>query len=237
MILLKYKGGYDRDIDALENDSLWVTNIYEMNDPMDLGFYINPERVVIDDRVLIFQKSICENLPVISFSTVIKNYRLWNYYTNGLKGMALAYYKSDIDQALKSIDCSFHSSKIRYINESQELTNFYLNFINDKKTETLFPINMLFTKNSTWAAEKEYRYSLSSKFLFNDTGEKVKGKLLEGIIPYRIYIGYKMDKKSKERIMSYCKKKNVKLYVVSPDFTTKNPLDMKIVELEVFNDE
>ena len=49
-----------------------------MNDPMYLGFYINPERAVVDDRVLIFQKSIRENLPVISFSTVIKNYRLWN---------------------------------------------------------------------------------------------------------------------------------------------------------------
>ena len=32
-----------------------------MNDPMDLGFYINPERAAVDDRVLIFQKSICEN--------------------------------------------------------------------------------------------------------------------------------------------------------------------------------
>ena len=58
MILLKYTGGYDRDIDALENDSLWVTNIYKMNDPMDLGFYINPERAVVDDRVLIFQKTL-----------------------------------------------------------------------------------------------------------------------------------------------------------------------------------
>ena len=61
MILLKCKGGYDRDIDALENDSLWVTNIYKMNNSMDLGFYINPERTAVDDRVLIFQKSICEN--------------------------------------------------------------------------------------------------------------------------------------------------------------------------------
>ena len=42
MILLKYTGGYDRDIDTLENDSLWVTNIYKMNNSMDLGFYINP---------------------------------------------------------------------------------------------------------------------------------------------------------------------------------------------------
>ena len=39
--MYKFKSGNDRDVEALLNNQLWISTLEKMNDPMDLGFYIN----------------------------------------------------------------------------------------------------------------------------------------------------------------------------------------------------
>ncbi len=82
MKLYKYKTCDKRNIATLYNNQLWVSNLYNMNDPQDSSIYVYKsdclyEVSLIDEFINNFQKSVY----CMSFSLKNNSNRLWNYYS------------------------------------------------------------------------------------------------------------------------------------------------------------
>ena len=68
--LYKFKSGSDIDIETLLKNALWISNIFKMNDPMDIAIYVDKNRIIenINDELFeCFYNDISKNL--YSFSS------------------------------------------------------------------------------------------------------------------------------------------------------------------------
>ena len=72
-----------------------------------------------------------------------------------------------------------------------------------------------------WKEENEYRYVFkylkTSKYFASN-----EGLLLKGIKPHHIFIGYRINKEYRERLITYCKKNDICLYEVKRNNKTKD---------------
>ena len=222
-ILYKFKAcEHDYDIEAVVQNKLWVSTLHNMNDPMELAFYINPNDA---DGAFVqeFQAHITRAFGVISFSKTWKNKQLWNYYSNGFKGMVIAYDSTSIDFAIKEVlhNVSYDKGDVKYENVKYDLTKLYQLFLNGGG-ETLFPYRSIYTKDTSWRKEHEYRYSLPTQF-FGDKIDIITGKYLENIVPSAIYIGYKMNYKNKQKLINYAQyqkryfNREIAVFLVTPN--------------------
>ena len=222
-ILYKFKAcEHDYDIEAVVQNKLWVSTLHNMNDPMELAFYINPNDA---DGAFVqeLQDHITRAFGVISFSKTWKNKQLWNYYSNGFKGMVIAYDSTSIDFAIKEVlhNVSYDKGDVKYENVKYDLTKLYQLFLNGGG-ETLFPYRSIYTKDTSWRKEHEYRYSLPTQF-FGDKFDIITGKYLENIVPSAIYIGYKMDYKNKQKLINYAQyqkkyfSREIAVFLVTPN--------------------
>ena len=87
--LFKFKSGSDLDVETLLKNNLWVSNIFKMNDPMDIAIYVDKNKIIenINDELFeCFYNDISKNLYCISLTKKYSNKRLWNYYSNGRNG-------------------------------------------------------------------------------------------------------------------------------------------------------
>lgn len=89
----------NRDLDNLFSEQLWVSSLEGMNDPLECGFYL--DKAIDLSRINLFQKTLLRSYACLSFSTSVTCRRLWNYYTDGMRGMVLEYSDSSIRAALK----------------------------------------------------------------------------------------------------------------------------------------
>lgn len=131
-------------------------------------FYIDSKIVDVDEDIVRFQENLCKRLCCISFTTVLKNIRLWNYYTNGLRGYVLTYRKKDIEVSLKNNNIGYFCNKVYYKNTKEDITQILLDYQSSIFKEYTIPWKLLFTKNKSWLDEKEFRYSLDTNFLIRE---------------------------------------------------------------------
>lgn len=230
--LYKFKEANEQSISALEQNQLWISSVYKMNDPMDLGFYIDKTKILfnyLDDEIIEFQKNITSHLFCASFTTIYANKRLWNYYSGGFTGIVIGYKSSIIKNALKRIGLYGNDNKVIYKDtKSFDYTNLFNNYIQGKRWETLLEWKSLFTKDISWEEEREYRFSLNTP---ND--QKIiqaGGFLLDGVKPSVVLVGYKIDNALFERLRKHCIKNSISLKKYMPKFDT-NDIDYKIVDV------
>ena len=214
------------DIDSLLKNELWVSTYQYMNDKNEIPIYY--EDYSIDERkVKKYREKIEDNYCCISLSTTSRNKRLWDYYTNGMRGMAIVYTYDSIRKSLsKNHVICLTEGKVQYDGKKtlvtrQDMRN--MDFVENN-------INIFLHKDDTWKEEKEYRfvfkYDKSKKYY-----EFKEGFNLKNIKPHHILIGYKMDKTDRKEIIEYCKNKKVCLYEVSPKLTSPNMKDFNINQL------
>lgn len=229
--LYKFKSGSDIDIETLLKNALWISNIFKMNDPMDIAIYVDKSKIFdnINDKLFeCFYNDVSKNIYCISLTKKYSNKRLWNYYSNGFKGFVLCYKPSSIRDALKEINNVYNEGEITYKDIRYDFSEHYDNFIRNKVKETIINQNILFTKHTSWQEENEYRFSLSS----NDKWNENNGFELH-VKPSAIIIGYKMDTKNKEIIKKYCEENNIDLKIYKPDYYT-NKRKMKTYNICIF---
>ena len=212
----------DYDIESLVQNKLWVSTLHNMNDPMELAFYINPNDA---DGAFVqeFQDYITQAFGVISFSKTWKNKQLWNYYSNGFRGMAIEYDSTTIDSAIKEVlqNELYHAGKVHYESIKYDFTKLYQLFLSGGG-ETLFPYKPIYTKDTSWKKEREYRYSLPTQF-FGDKFDTITGKYLENVVPSTIYIGYKMNYTNKQKLINYVQfqkryfNREIAVFLVTPN--------------------
>lgn len=145
----------DYDIESLVQNKLWVSTLHNMNDPMELAFYINPNDA---DGAFVqeFQDHITRAFCVISFSKTWNNKRLWNYYSNGFKGMVIEYDSTAIDSAIKEVlhNVSYDDADVQYENVKYDFTKLYQLFLSGGG-DALFPYKSIYTKDTSWKKERE----------------------------------------------------------------------------------
>lgn len=225
--LYKYKSASTYDIDNLLMDSLWVSSLDRMNDPLEFGFYV--ERDLDLSKIVPFQQWLLQHYCCMSFSTSIVCRRLWNYYTNAMKGMAVEYTDLSIRKALEkrgisSVDYNqmvpkrspkfdniASEGKVVYDGEKTDLSDWYRLYLTGNAPMQFVPSEAFFHKDESWADEKEYRFIFAREYLKDKN-------LLSELVPNSIYIGYQMPSQEVEKISVYCATKKIPLYMYTPDF-------------------
>ena len=221
--MYKFKSANKNDIESLIQDKLWVPTLALLNDPMDLGFFIDDKRIP-DDEILRFQDALNRSYVVISLGTNVQNRRLWNYYTDGMKGFVLNYRVNDLEKALVNKGASWPNiGKVLYSDEKQDLTEEFRQYLVKGKLPAVKKTHILFNKNSSWESEEEYRLITKADFLDNYEGAvKAGGICIENVVPIEIFIGYKMSDKNFEIIREYADSKGIEVMKFVPDFRNKN---------------
>ena len=218
--MYKFKAGTDRDITTLKNDQLWISTLAKMNDPMDLGFYIKG-KAYSEEEICNFQEALNQSFVVVSLAKKVQNRRLWNYYTNGMKGFALDYRIPDLIKALKDMGASDPiKSDVSYDDKKLDLTDMlkqYLDFGIIPSLQDAEPF--LFHKDNSWSSEDEYRIITDTDFLKKYPGAIDEGGLpLNGVIPREINVGYKMSRDAFDKIAEYAHNKGITVRRFIPDF-------------------
>lgn len=231
-IVYKYKPVNEQSvINGLLTDSLYMSTLDKMNDPLESGFYVNGD--YDSDKIRDFQQWWLEEFYCISFSMSDNCRRLWNYYTDGMKGMVLGYKISSIREAFKKIGlwpyCPFDmmppiikpddehylsEGKVIYDGEKTNLTKYYQGFVGIGKESENISNKLFFHKDKSWKEEKEYRFIVDCDFMDNN--------VLENIIPETICVGYRINQIYLDIIKKYCKEKGVSLFQCQPDFGSCN---------------
>ena len=194
-----------------------------MNDPMDLGFYINSSKHS-DNDIRKFQDALNKSFVIISLASKVQNRRLWNYYTDGMKGFALDYRVEDLAKALKAMGAKTTiSKKVTYGDEKLELSDMLDDYMTSCKVPTLRKADLLFKKDISWSSEDEHRIVTEADFLKLFSGaEEEGGLLLENVMPSQINVGYKMDSKKLSLLESYAQRNNIEVRQFIPNFRSRD---------------
>ncbi len=222
--MYKFKSASDEyDIPALQKNQLWVSTLEFMNDPMDLGFYIqgNKDR---DADIIAFQEKLNKSFVIISLGKIRQGRRLWNYYTDGMKGFALKYNNEDLIRGLKDLGATkIAKGIVKYTDEKTELTDVFTEYLKTGKIPSPQKADILFTKDKSWESEQEYRIIAEADFLTKHEGAIEHGGIkIENVIPTQIIIGYRMSEEKTKLIVKYAKENNVEVRKYTPDFRSKS---------------
>lgn len=222
--MYKFKSASDEyDIPALQKNQLWVSTLEFMNDPMDLGFYIqgNKDR---DADIIAFQEKLNKSFVIISLGKIRQGRRLWNYYTDGMKGFALKYNNEDLIRGLKDLGATkIAKGIVKYTDEKTELTDVFTEYLKTGKIPSPQKADILFTKDKSWESEQEYRIIAEADFLTKHEGAIEYGGIkIENVIPTQIIIGYRMNEEKTKLIVKYAKENNVEVRKYTPDFRSKS---------------
>lgn len=217
--LYKYKSDSCNSIENLISNKLWVSNVYEMNDPMDFGIYIDKTKIDVNlhgGEELLFHEHFSKGIYCISFSLGFDNKRLWDYYTNGFRGYVAVYDDNSIKNSIKEAKLEYLDGKVDYSNQKHDYTYMFDKFLKGKIDELAY-IPSFFTKTEDWKEEQEYRFVLSTPEHF----EGRKGFELS-VIPSEVIIGYKMSKENRTKIYIWSIENNINVKEYKPNFFSKD---------------
>ena len=219
MKLYKFKSGSKRDLDALMSDQLWISTLTFMNDPTDLGFYLKEK--YNDADIVAFQRALNQSIVVASFSNVIQNRRLWNYYSDGMKGFVLTYRSEEIERAFGRQGNTFggrsFKGKVSYGVDKYDFTEEFEKYLISKEIPKLYNnFELLFRKDESWKEEKEYRIAMTI-----GNAKIEKGILLGHVRPYEVGVGYKIAPDVLSGLREWCAENKITLRKYIPDFSSK----------------
>lgn len=234
--VIKFYSDNDYNLDSLKEQKIWFSSPSYFNDPFDCAINMDYDKVAneiykkkcrkffsnevldyflkLDEikdalSVLMSMESnkykrnvqhLKDTIFISCFSepTNIKSLRMWGYYANCHKGFCLEYNIKDF--FYKS--CIYELLPVLY-NNAYSLYSKYTTKHDARKCK----LSLFFTKAYEWNYEKEWRLL---KVDNNHSGEA--GFLSNFIIPKRVFLGCKIEKNFKEKLLSICKLMNVEIY-------------------------
>ena len=110
---------------------------------------------------------------------------------------------------------SYLAGRVTYDGEKFDLSESIADYFLVAQLSQL-PGDIFFHKSKDWEDEREYRY------VFDYDQNKPyyiypNGFLLAGVKPHHIFIGYKMAKEDKEKLVEYCMTNRICLYEIKPN--------------------
>lgn len=242
------------NLPTITNGQLWLSKLNTLNDPLEFGFYLSKD--CDQTHLYDFQDWLMSRWACLSLSTSKKNHRLWNYYSDGMKGLVLEYRPAAIKKALSEYDITTIKVDKKYINPNAKSRKIafcgYVNYGGDKidLTETykaylskmfnatfseplspeFIDASALFKKNQSWEDESEYRFIVQSDILQDTSSSYCK---LLNVMPTSITVGYKIENHNLTAIQEYCENNAIELSMYRPDFFSPNSQQYKLQKLFV----
>lgn len=213
--LYKYRSGNDNDLNALENDSIWMGNATMMDDPLDSKVMITDEfrnqiKYVVNNvdrfkedkyKIHLNDDSIQKECFLCSLSEINDSEDMWKRYANDEQGICIEYNAKEL---LAGINLPLlpvcYDKKISYDVKTLAALG---------KAEMIF-INFLVKDKvgihgEDWHSQREWRIIAFPKNLALNETEK-KGKCIRIIKPTKIILGKNISYKVKNRIMNWVEK-------------------------------
>ncbi|MDB9822658.1 DUF2971 domain-containing protein [Deltaproteobacteria bacterium] len=156
-------------------------------------------------------KSINMSFGILCFTEKKDNLLMWSHYANSHKGFVLEFFPDHIffDRRKKGTQIAEHLKKVRYTIKRPEFI-----FFNDDLSKTQMSDNwienFIWVKSAHWEYEQEWRI-LTTLNMSEKTIEKSGASIHLFPFPHdaikNIYLGCKMRKKNKSKILSLLKNK------------------------------
>lgn len=212
--LYKYRSGYDWDLNALENNQLWMGNATKMDDPVDskmlfdnkfleqVQYLVNyNDRFSSEKYKKILEKDVIQkDCYLCSLSEVSDNSDMWDRYANKERGFCIEY---DTVSLIQNVGLPI----LPVYYDEKEKNN--ASSISSSSKKKIILLNYLI-KNWTgedgedWHSQREWRIIGFTKNL--EIGETdVNGKCIKAIKPNRIILGKYISCEVKNRILQYAK--------------------------------
>jgi len=140
----------DREIAAIDEQYIWLSNYRELNDPME-GFYEPSGRLQKENnyteaaRQLLSAK---KQIGICSFSDTHENELMWTHYATNYAGICVAYRPIPL---IKGLPDDTHLARLTYGNTPPKIDNSEATNLDKAATK------ILSHKKSNWVYEREWR--------------------------------------------------------------------------------
>ncbi len=200
--IFRYRPGNKNDIDSLNNNYIWLSNITEVNDKFEGLNEIKYDKVKLNYEFLkTGLKNIVDNIIdgvrkkfyVACFTETETNERMWEEYADNGSGFCIEYYFYDFKTFIFPV--IYNESKLVDIDKYD---------VNEMRRS-------LITKYTKWSEENEWR------ILWPYDEDEEKGKKISQPRPKAIYMGENIKKDLVSFLMEYCQNNYVGLYQMKKD--------------------
>ena len=232
--LYKYCGTDDYVLESLRNDTIWFSQITNLNDPFEFDVFVDTKACaefnakiggglsVVNQMKL--ENIIRENLVelktvfqdgkrlvgVTCFSEVYDSTLMWSHYGNNHFGICIEYDLLGMNEEL-----GYSPVPVLYKNAFPALTRFDLQNP-ERSVEEVYMKSMLI-KSLDWSYEKEWRV-LQDYGACGDAWDKErKGALMNMTTPSAVYLGCNADTDFEREIINVCKEKGITCYKLEKD--------------------
>lgn len=221
--LFKYRAGTNinecsgkpYDIEALEQQKLWMSQALQLDDPYDCAVLIKEDLEELikklsdkDDKyknprylndVRMINQDVRETALVCSLSENGTDIDMWTRYANCGKGFCIEYNFEELLEKQRMLFPVVYGNIVKSISEFSNKQKVYTDIL-FKKTDEL-----------NWSTQEEWR------IVRNATGHEKenKGALIDTPKPVAIYLGYHIDKKLENKVKFICHNNNIDLYKMS----------------------
>lgn len=206
--LFRYKSFIkDYDFDDLNNNEMSFSPVSFFNDPFDCDylFQVTSKNINDNDKLKLEQtvnrtkEDEKNRYRIACLSEDNDSILMWAHYANNHKGVCIEY---DFQELIKKFKCDLFP--IIYVKKRKRYDQFDL--INSSLTFQ----KSVFLKADVWSYEKEWRIL---KCFQNDIKEFGK----EAFKPKAIYLGYKIDKERKVKLINICKDNDLECWQMQLD--------------------
>ena len=232
--LYKYCGTYDYVLETLRNDTIWFSQITNLNDPFEFDVFVDLKKCaefnakiggglsVVNQMKL--EHIIKENLAelknvfldgkrlvgVTCFSEVFDSILMWSHYGKNHSGICIEYNLMGMNEEL-----GYTPVPVLYKYSFLALTRFDLQDP-ERSVEEVYMKSMLI-KPRDWSYEKEWRVLQDYGACGDAWDEERKGALMNMITPSAVYLGCNADTDFEREVIDICRAKSITCYKLEKD--------------------
>lgn len=232
--LYKYCGTDDYVLASLSNNTIWFSQITNLNDPFEFDVFVDTKACaefnakiggglsVVNQMRL--EHIIKENLAdlknifqdgkrlmgVTCFSEVFDSILMWSHYGQNHSGICIEYDLLGMNEEL-----SYSPVPVLYKNTFPSLTRFDIQ--NPESSVEEVYIRSMLVKSKDWSYEKEWRVLQDYGACGDAWDEERKGALMKMITPSAVYLGCNADTDFERRVIDICKDKGITCYKLEKD--------------------
>ena len=228
------KENFDKNLEEnLKNKELMTEKLYDIFNNIKNNFIVNLNNNLSKLIIEIYKNiDIYRSYSKIAcFSTTYNSTLMWGHYADGHKGFVVEYDMNEIiekcimncnKESLKKcnkLGLNYLLAPVIYREKSYDGTDYLIQeimynilssiFTSEEikyfNNDTLFYLKLILNKSKEWEYEKEWRLMAN----FQLKTEQLTPECILKCKPKKVFLGAKMDKINREKIIEICKEKNI----------------------------
>ncbi len=226
--IFKYRTFDDNHIENLKNNTVWLSDPNEFNDPYDSEVCFDHKKTtdlliklqdfknqdvlgllpkdfisqVSAELTLRMNRYYKESIKICSFSKTNKSITMWGHYAQNHTGYCIEY---DLKSLSDKEELKQYLYPVIYSKELFDITEYILSHLEQKNTNKKYMTSSILYKNIEWEYEEEWR------LVFDNHKHNDKG--IYGMPPPKaIYMGAKISKENKLTMLKIAKDKNIPVF-------------------------